>query len=158
MALTDGGKGSDVVYDVVRQIEGSFIFPPDKKFLRRIAWVESKFGDDPGTYRPGYNGGIWQVDDIAFQDTQATSAHPNLKQKYEKIREKLKIDWENAIWDDLRKPLYSGLAARLFLSNLPHAIPDTLRGQAEYWKTYYNKTGKGTVERFIKDVEDLEGL
>jgi len=37
------------------------IFPSDYKFLCRVAWVESKYGQASGTYRPGYYGGIWQV-------------------------------------------------------------------------------------------------
>ena len=156
MALTKEGKGAVVVDDVISQIENSGILPSDKGFLRRVAWVESKFGTDPGTYRAGYNGGIWQVDEIGFRDTQNTTSHPKLKGKYEKICEKLKIDWENTTWEDLRKPLYSGLAARLFLGNLPSSIPDTLQGQAIYWKENYNKTGKGTAEKFIEDVEALE--
>jgi hypothetical protein len=51
MALTKEGKGAVVVDDVISQIENSGILPSDKGFLRRVAWVESKFGTDPGTYR-----------------------------------------------------------------------------------------------------------
>jgi hypothetical protein len=149
-------KGKKVVEDVIRRIDNSGIFPPNNGFLRRIAWVESRFGKYPGTFRNDYHGGIWQVDEIGFRDTQNTTSHPKLKGKYEKICEKLKIDWENTTWEDLRKPLYSGLAARLFLGNLPSSIPDTLQGQAIYWKENYNKTGKGTAEKFIEDVEALE--
>ena len=56
---TPGGKGNAVVTEVVRRI--NTVFPDDHKFLCRVAWVESKYGEDPGTYRPGYYGGIWQV-------------------------------------------------------------------------------------------------
>ena len=34
-------------------------------------------------------------------------------------------------WNDLRKPLYSGLAARLFLLKIPAPIPSTLKDQAD---------------------------
>ena len=30
-------------------------------FLRRVAYVETKFGMDEDTFRDGYHGGIWQV-------------------------------------------------------------------------------------------------
>ncbi len=34
------------------------------------------------------------------------------------------------------------------------AIPNTLRGYAEYWKKYYNtEKGKGTVQQFIDDYK-----
>ena len=55
MAYTPKGKGAGLVKDVVG------IFPNDHKFLCRVAWVESKYGEDPNTYRSGYYGGIWQV-------------------------------------------------------------------------------------------------
>ena len=61
MATTPGGKGAAVVKEVVDTINGLGIFPYDHKFLCRVAWVESKYGQDKGTYRPGYYGGIWQV-------------------------------------------------------------------------------------------------
>ena len=59
--LTPGGKGGDVVAEVVDMIHATQIFPDDKKFLCRVAWVESKYGNAPGTFRTGYYGGIWQV-------------------------------------------------------------------------------------------------
>ena len=55
------GKGAAVVKDVVDTINSLRIFPNDKKFLCRVAWVESRYGLAPGTYRRGYYGGIWQV-------------------------------------------------------------------------------------------------
>lgn len=61
MTTTAKGKGSSVVKEVVDTINGLGIFPNDHKFLCRIAWVESKYGEDSGTYRRGYHGGIWQV-------------------------------------------------------------------------------------------------
>ena len=61
MAYTPKGKGASVVEDVVDEINESGIFPDDHEFLSRIAFVESKYGEAPGTYRSGYHGGIWQV-------------------------------------------------------------------------------------------------
>jgi len=55
------GKGKEVVTKVANIINNLGIFPSDHKFLCRVAWVESKYGEDKGTYRPGYHGGIWQV-------------------------------------------------------------------------------------------------
>ncbi|KAK3599229.1 hypothetical protein CHS0354_012837, partial [Potamilus streckersoni] len=33
----------------------------DHLFLRRMAAIETQNGLDPATYRPGYNGGIWNA-------------------------------------------------------------------------------------------------
>ena len=51
-------KGAHVVKAVVDQIHRLGIFQDHHKFLCRIAWVESKYGTDPGTYRAKYYGGI----------------------------------------------------------------------------------------------------
>ena len=177
--FTFGGKdstlepetsGAAVVDAVIQRIERSGLFPDEKGFLRRIAYVESKFGKDPGTYRNDYHGGIWQVDHSytdmngvvqpgAFLDTKDTTSHPGLVDKYRKIEEYFGIDWNVVEWEDLRKPLYSGLAARLYLSNKPAPIPDELQDQAEYWKQHYNGAdGAGTEQRFIDDVMALERI
>ena len=156
--VTPGASGSDVVRAVVGKIEDSNIFPSDNQLLRRIAYVESKDGTDSNTYRSGYHGGIWQVDEVGFRDTQDTSAHPALSGKFVKIHEIFDIDWRQVQWEDLRKPLYSGLAARLFLSNIPFDIPmaSDIEAQGQYWKTYYNTAdGAGTVDKFVEDVEAL---
>ena len=155
--LREGASGSAVVRAVIGRIEDTNIFPNDNQLLRRIACVESKDGTDNRTYRSGYHGGIWQVDEVGFKDTQDNVSHPRLDAKLDKIQEKLGIDWRTVHWQDLRKPLYSGLAARLFLSNIPSAIPvaSDLQAQGEYWKAHYNKNGSGSVEKFVKDIKSL---
>ena len=64
MAYTPKGKGAPVCKEVGDQINGLGIFPNDHKFLCRVAWVESKYAEAPGTYRAGYHGGMWQVTSV----------------------------------------------------------------------------------------------
>ena len=161
--LTPEESGSAVVKAVVSKISSSGIFPPDKGFLRRVAYVESKDGMDSATYRNGYHGGIWQVDKIGFEDTKNTASHPNLQKKFDAIKKSFMgadgnpLNWRSVEWSDLRKPLYSGLAARLFLCNVPEPIPCTVCGQAKYWKKHYNtEAGGGTAKKFEDDVKALE--
>ncbi|XP_064382743.1 collagen alpha-5(VI) chain-like isoform X2 [Halichondria panicea] len=152
--LQNGASGSDVVRAVTNKVQA--VFGDDQQFLRRIAFVESKDGTDSSTYRSGYNGGIWQVDDIAFRATQDTSSHPRLILQHEKIKAEFEIDWQSVQWSDLRAPLYSGLAARLFLLTIPEAIPCNVAEQAAYWKKYYNTaSGAGTKQKFIDDINSL---
>ena len=134
-------SGPDVVRAVIGRIKESDIFPNHKQFLRRIAYVESKDGTDQGTYRDGYHGRIWQVDEIRFRDTQDIISHPGLVEKFNKIQEFFGIDWRQVQWEDLRKPLYSGLAARLKMSNIEDEIPlsSNLEAQWQYWKNYYDR-------------------
>ena len=118
--------------------------------MYRIACVESNFGNDANTYQDNYHGGIWQVDEIGFKDTQDVASHNKLTERFKQIQNAAGINWQSVTWEDLRKPIYSGIAARLFLLNNPTVIPTTVRGQAQYWKEYYNtEKGKGTVQDFI---------
>ena len=154
--LIPESSGTLVVQETIAKISGSNIFPDDHQFLRRIAWVESKDGTHPNTYREGYHGGIWQVDLIGFRDTQDKDSHPGLDSKFRKIKSNFGIDWPSVQWEDLRKPLFSALAARLKLSNVPASIPSDLEGQASYWKKYYNSSeGAGDAPKFIKDVNAM---
>ncbi len=147
-------SGASVVRAVVDKIDA--VFGEDNQFLRRVAFVESKDGTDSATYRNGYYGGIWQVDEIGFYDTQNVASHPGLTAKYEQIMQEFGINWPDVVWMDLRRPLYSGIAARLKLLNIPERIPCDIAGQAAYWKRYYNtELGRGTVQKFIDDVRTL---
>ena len=48
--------------------------------------------------------------------------------------------------------MFSVFMARVFYLRFAEKIPDTLEGQAQYWKKYYNTSkGKGTVEQYIKN-------
>ncbi|XP_020604854.1 uncharacterized protein LOC110043706 [Orbicella faveolata] len=152
---TPKGKGNAVVAEVVNKINNLGIFPNDHKFLCRVAWVESKYGQARGTYRSGYYGGIWQVDSIGYRETVIQK---RLKKYWDQIKARLGIDWTKTQWQDLEKPLYSGLAARLFLVRFRAPIPSDVLSQARYWKRYYNTSaGKGTVQKFIDDVEQGTG-
>jgi len=152
-------SGSQVVDACVGKIKSSRIFPQDYSFLRRIAYVESKDGTDQNTYRSAYHGGIWQVDKIGFESTQDTTSHPALVGKHSQIQKHFDIEWTAVKWHDLRKPFYSALAARLFLSNKQGAIPNTMEQQAQYWKNSYNSNdpnAAGSPEKFMRDVRALE--
>ena len=95
------------------------------------------------------------MDYIGYRETVIQQ---RLRRYWDRIKEKLGIDWTKTQWQDLEKPLYSGLAARLFLVRIPAPIPSDLPSQAQYWKTYYNTAaGKGTVQKFIDDVKHATG-
>ena len=111
-------------------------------------------------HRQGYDGGIWQVDESVFDKTQNTTAHPELTQLYAQINSALGIDWPASTWVDLRRPLYSALAARLFFSIVGEDIPPLgdLQGQAEYWDSNFNSDPGDTVQDFLDSVNELESL
>lgn len=154
LTRTPESSGTPVVLATVGLIRESGIFSDDRQLLRRIAWVESRDGTDSLTYRQGFHGGIWQVDLIAFQDTLNTTF--GLGSTLREIQRHFGIEWQSVRWEDLRKPLYSALAARLILSNVTESIPlaSDVAAQASYWRRYYNNVG--AEARFIADVMSLE--
>jgi hypothetical protein len=142
---------------LVAQIFFNTHLPNISIFLKRIARAESDFGRHQSTFRKDYYGGIWQVDEIGFDETQNIQSHPKLAKLHKTIHEKLALEgvpdvnWKEIGWEACLIPIYSCLAARLYLAAIPEAIPHTLEGQAQYWKKYYNReAGSGTVQYFIK--------
>lgn len=153
LMFTPGAVGPDVVKACVKKIAESKILPDDNGFMRRIAYVMSKDGTDMKS-----DGGIWQVSGFAFHDTMDTGAHYRLPSKYYKIRQAFpRIDWPSTTRQDLDKPFFSALAARLYLSNFKEPIPNANRieEQAYYWKAFYMR-GAANEKRFLKAVAELE--
>lgn len=77
---------------------------------------------------------------------QAHLCHFSFHFEFESFRD-LGIDWPSVKYVDLRKPLYSGLAARLHYLSADIPIPpeDRLETQAKYWKRYYNSNSHGVA-------------
>lgn len=151
-AYQSGASGEDLMRTINQQIGSSF--PEDHGFMNNVACVESNYGTHPNTYREGYNGGVMQVDRIAFEDTLDTASHPGLLSKYETIRRETGIDWSTMQYEDLTKPVNSAIAARLFVSNIPEPIPSNKDEQAQYWKDHYNTAaGAGDIGNFPRKRE-----
>jgi len=140
-----GAKGTDVVEAVCNIIEASCVFPDDKLFTRRLAYVESFDGEDTAKFPPGYYGGIWQVDKNMFDVTQSPPAASYLAPTIADVRTKLGIDWPTVTWSDLTKPLHSAVGARLYLQyqsrNELNGIPRATVDQAQFWVNYYRPAG-----------------
>ena len=156
-----GASGEAVVLDTVNLIrelqERTHQLSDDNELLPRIALVETSYGTDNDTYRDNYYGGIWQVDEDMFNETKVILQSPS--RLYTNIILLFGIEWYGTTWEDLRKPLYSGLAARVFLSGIDEPIPlaSDVSGQAKYWKTYYDlPSGPGTEKEFVETVSDCK--
>ena len=150
-----GANGSAVVFACISRIEQSEIFTSDNEMLRRIAYVETSNGNEEDTYRSGYHGGIWAVDEDLFDETQNTASYSTLINLHQQIQSKLSIQWSSVEWNDLRKPLYSALAARLYFYAVSASIPisSSIQSQATYWVTYYNPSG--SASNFVTLVNEL---
>ena len=71
---------------------------------------------------------------------------------------KLAIDWSKVTWSDLRKPLYSGLAAALYevliTKGKPRVISTNVDEQAHYWVATYRNTN--TSKEFVTAVQNMQ--
>lgn len=155
--------GIDVVFATISRIRESGVFSDDNRFLRRLAFAETVDGTAADTFREGYNGGIWQVDEAILMKTQDVVAHPELISRggiFERLGgSSLSVDWSAATWKDLQIPLFSGLAARIFFELVDSDIPPigNVRGQAEFWKNSgFNSDSTDTVQSFVDSITMLE--
>lgn len=144
LTLEEGASGSLVVLSSIAKITDAAVFPlPDQQLLRRIAYVETRDGLDSDTYSDSSNnGGIWQLSFGRYKETKTNVSSTILNE----INEKLQINWTNTSWHDLRKPLYSALAARLYfeVSKVNFAGQLPVADQADYWANNYTSSG-GTI-------------
>ena len=133
----DGESGEDVTRLCIKRLLDSYIFPDDKDFMLRVAHVMSRFGDPPFPLET--DGGIWQVSLFAYNDNLDTRTHVRLTTKYEKISRCFGINWKSVERRHLAIPMYSAIAARLYLSNFAESIPPAykVKEQAKYWWNIY---------------------
>ena len=150
--LQYGSNGTTVVLLSVAYLERSAVFSDDNGFLRRIAYAETR----DGTSSSAEFHNIWAVGQEGLERTKISN-HPTVNIKRNLIALELDIDWLMVDWDDLKRPFYSAVAARLLLFLAPELIPDfsDIPEQARFWKQYYNVDG--SLSEFIGAVNELEG-
>jgi len=127
-----GTIGEDVVDATINQIKDSCVFQNDYLFLKRLAFVKSYYGTEADTYRSGYDGGIWQVDLLQYEETLLATSHIN------QIDAAFGIQWSTSTWIDLRKPLFSGIAMMLLLEQRSTSVPKTISEQGVFYETELN--------------------
>ena len=153
----DGAAGSEATLLSIGSIHQSGVFGDDGEMLRRIAYTETRDGTQSDTYRSGYHGGIWALDEDQFLKTKNTTLYTRLPARFQQIELRIGINWLNVQWTDLRKPLYSALAARLVLYIAPASIPSAndLPSQAQFWVAYFNRNGDASA--FVATSSGLQG-
>ena len=158
LAREPEAAGHEVADAAVSQIESAKIFEDDHMlpYVRRVAVVKSRDGLDNTTYREGYHGGLWQVDEVLFLATQNTS-YPILIDKHKLVKMHFDIDWLLLQWIDLRRPLFSALATCLYECTLDEKVPSSINKQAVRYDKYYGNTKqKNATDEFVKKVKDFE--
>lgn len=146
--------GSDVVENVVELVRSSCVLSQDNMLLRRLAYVESHDGTEPDTFRAGFYGGIWQIDQRTYETTKTS---PYLQGLRDDIQTHLGIHWASTQWRNLLMPLYSGLAAALHISDVLRGAgyPTTVADQQSFWATRYHR-GVTTPGEFTQLVRVMD--
>ena len=142
--------GADVVKRCIEKLQRADIFPDDKQMMERLAFIMSRNGE--GTFHN--DGGIWQVSTFAFEDTQNDEAHSRLARKYKDLEQAFRIkNWKDLKRCDLEVPMYSAIAARLYLSNFPEPIPPArhIDKQQNYWWRFYMQNHES--KQFMKEED-----
>jgi len=129
----------------------------DKQFLKEIAYVESKYAEDKGSFRKG-NRSAYQITPLAFQEFKET-INPNssrgrgLRAYANKIKDRYDVDISKVTYDELNDPLIGTAVTRALWKLDPEPIGNTVKERANQWKRYWNtEEGKGTVDRYLDDV------
>ena len=129
----------------------------------RLAYTMSRYGK--ATWQLETDGGIWQVSLHAFQDTKDVSTHKRLPAKYQSLFDRIGIkNWKDIRRRELEKPMYSAIAARLYLSNFAESIPPhyKVEEQEDYWWNLYmiDHESKRFMKKgdFLSSVREMEGM
>ena len=148
-------QGTEVITDASELTENAMtksrkrIFMDDHHFVKRVALVESSLN------KTSKEGGLWNVDECAFKSTQnKRRENKQLATLHKNIRRTFGVTWSKIKYRDLRRPLYSVLAARIILEMAVPSIPRGLRNQARLWlETYHECEGKHSHPQVWEDTK-----
>ena len=163
LTLQQDAMGPDVVRSVLSRIRDSNAFDEPSttiqrqvtdEFIREMAYVESS----DGTNYPSnvHDGGIWRMDRDIFEQTRQYN-YPLL---FNRICQFFCIDWRNGVrYSDLRRPLYSGLAVKIYLfylHNTSHGFSGATsdEGRASFWISNFGKS-ETSGSRWMTSVREL---
>ena len=164
MTLQSGASGADVVRSVQSRLENSNIFNAPaavtewqayELFVREMAFVESQDGT-----LGVQNGGIWRISQKIFKQTQQL----DLNEIFDRICRIFCISWRDIGYDDLSRPLYSGLAVSIYLHHLYLTNQSSLQGastdmdRALFWDVSFGEfrdTSQWLMR--IEQLREIEG-
>ena len=153
------GKGEDIVQVVLSIIENSTIFDYDHDFMRRLAYVETKDGEDLRTSSGKY--GIWAYYLEGYNDTVNNATIYNSVAAFvsQRICVEFGINVTSVNSTDVMKPIVSGVMTCFYLLALNvtenKSIPVTVPEQATFWNEEYNSRQQPDESLFKNRVQEL---
>ncbi len=140
--LSTSAKGWETIAKATNVLKSSRIFPSDRNLMKRIALVESSLN------RTSSEGGLWNVGTCAFYRVTQNRAKygKRLKRIQKMVGRKFGISWTRMTYDQLRRPMYSLIAARIYLYIiLTDGIPRGANAQGKVWSNYYHNCGESKL-------------
>lgn len=124
------------------------------RLLCETAVAETLCGTLPDRTRNGAGRGVTQIDEVPFYDTIKRASQHDV----DVLEKAFDFNLRDLKWIEITySPLLAMVVCRLHYKLRPGAIPKTVEGRAEYWKTHYNTVlGKGNVKDYIFKVKQWE--
>ena len=160
--LDSEATGADVVHAVITRLSTCNLTKfnySDHRLLRRIAYVETRDGNRPLADSVQLYG-IWAVSTIALHTLNKSLSGVNIEERCGYLNSP-DCSLSSLSLRCLRKPLYSGLIAKLYLHSYEPQIPlsDNITGQAPFWVKHYRGMLQGRKPKtFVKAVKALNLL
>ena len=140
--LSRSATGWETIVKATDVLKLSRVFPSDRNLMKRIALVESSLN------RTSSQGGLWNVGTCAFwRVTQNRERYGKRLKKIQKmVGRKFGISWTRMTYDQLQRPMYSLIAARMYLYIiLTDGIPRGATAQSKVWSNYYHNCGESEL-------------
>ena len=155
LTRTEKAYNVEIVNAVLDEINYADIFKNDYQFMKRWAYVETKYGADIANNDAwetiSGKGGIWKLSAYNLEAIKSLSSS-SIKLL---IKNHFKVDIMELKFDQghLRVPFYCGLAARLFLHIKSEKVPLSIDNQAQLWKEIINL--EGNIDTFKSQVVNM---
>ena len=149
----DCKNGSYIIDAVFAKLDCLQVFSDyDHILMRRIAYVETEYGNSENYACDGNGGGIWSLKEESYDELFEQNILRNLS---DIIYNRSGIPFFNMKYNFLTKPFYSGLATRSYLNYLELTsgrVPfnGSIFEQAKFWVNNYTSKEYATEDYFIK--------
>ncbi|XP_076803308.1 uncharacterized protein LOC143447209 isoform X1 [Clavelina lepadiformis] len=153
LTLSPGSVGKEVVEACILKLDSLSIFSNDFEFMKRIAFVETKFGTNFTS--KDITRGIWQMSIPMLSELQAEASSAILVSLVTTISQTLGpslVDFNNM---DMTIPFHSVIALRLYIELIQNAsaVPGLRQDQHDWWETNYTTSSS---KNYTAEVIELE--
>jgi hypothetical protein len=149
----------ELINDIITPVQNELGMPDATNLMLGTAAVESNLGRYLSQNGGGPALGIWQIEPTSNTLVLgwAMQNKPDIYDTLRDIRGRTKMPFTGVSGDINKIALqynhqYNCAIARCLYYSICEPLPnkDDVEAMGQYWKDYYNRTGKGTVEKFVE--------